>query len=324
VKIGEKTTVTYHGVGPNGAEPTASYGAAVRFEEGSKEVAAGVTFTGPEAARRGPDVAGTLVGATRDGKGITIEVPAGRGAERGAEAKKVTVTIDDKTVLAFSNVAEGEAKMTAGQTAQVWYADDVRVAGNRIAGKVQFIGTAEEGRRNEPRPDAVGKVVAVADGGKSITIEVPVRGEEPTRMQVKIGEKTTVVYHNVGVDGAKPAEGMQARVWLSDTARKGLAAKLHLTGTVPERWTVLTGKVVAVAKDGSSFTVEQPPAVRGEGPTRTEIKLTPRTRIAFFGVGTGEAKPAEGLQAQVQLIDGSKETAAQVTFSKPGDRGRRE
>jgi RNA polymerase sigma factor (sigma-70 family) len=324
VKIGEKTAVAYNGVGMNGAGPTAGYGAAVRFEEGSKELAAGVVFTGPEAARRGPDIAGTVTAVHKDNTGTRITI-AQRPRERGAEAETVTVAFDAKTVLAFSNVAAGEAKITAGQTAQVRYADDVRVAGNRIAGKVHFIGHADPGRRDVKQPDAVGKVVAVADGGKAITVEVPsvVRGEEPTRTEVKIGDKTTVVYYNVVADGAKLAEGMEAQVWLSDTV-KGTAAKLYLTGTVPERWTTLNGKVVAVAKDGSSFTMEQPPAARGEEPTRTEIKLTAQTKVAFFGVGPGEAKPAEGLQAQVQLLDGSKDTAANVTFSKPGDRGRRE
>ena len=31
-------------------------------------------------------------------------------------------------------------------------------------------------------------------------------------------------------------------------------AKVAFTGTVPERWTTVNGKVVAVAKDGKSFT----------------------------------------------------------------------
>jgi hypothetical protein len=77
-----------------------------------------------------------------------------------------------------------------------------------------------------------------------------------------------------------------------------------------------------VAKDGSSFTVEGPVTVRGEEPKRIEIKLTARTKVAFFGVGPGEAKVAEGLTAQVRLLEGLTDTAAQVTFGKVGERGR--
>ena len=43
VKIGDKTAVTYGGVGPNGATPTKGYGAQVTLEKG-KDVAASVHF----------------------------------------------------------------------------------------------------------------------------------------------------------------------------------------------------------------------------------------------------------------------------------------
>ncbi len=323
VKTDDKTHITYNGVGPNGAKPTDGYTATVWLADGSKDTASFVTFTGSESGRRGADVTGTLVVARRDAKSITVELRGGRD-ERGAEPKQETVSFDEKTVITFSNVGPGDAKPTAGLVTHVWYADDVRVAGNRIAAVVQFVGTATEGgRRDEKRPGILGKVVGVADEGKKITLEVPaaVRGEEPTKVVVRVTDKSVVVFHNVGLDGAKPAEGQQAQVWLADNS-KDTAAKIVLIATPPERWTTVASKVVAVGKDGSSVTIEQPATARGEEPTRTEIKLTKTTTIAYFGVGPDEAKLAEGLHASVRLLDGSKDTASQVIFSKAGE-GRR-
>jgi hypothetical protein len=169
----------------------------------------------------------------------------------------------------------------------------------------------------------VGKVAAVAADGKTITLEVPaaVRGEEPMKVVVKLGGQAAVSYFNVGPDKAKIAEGMQARVWL-EGGSKDTAARVVLMGTVPERWATVTGKVVGVSKDGATITLEQPPVARGEGPTRVAIKLA-ETRVAYTGVGPGEAKPTEGYFAQVRLVDGSKDTAAQVLFMKGGGDGRR-
>jgi hypothetical protein len=114
---------------------------------------------------------------------------------------------------------------------------------------------------------------------------------------------------------------MQAEVWLAEGS-KDKVVKARFTGTAPERWKTVAGKVVAVAKGGRSFTVEAPVTVRGEEPKRTEVKLTDKTKVAFSGIGTGEAKVAEGLAVTVRLLDGSADTASQALFHKPGERGR--
>ncbi len=138
---------------------------------------------------------------------------------------------------------------------------------------------------------------------------------------MKLSEKTTLAFSNVGVDAAKLTEGQQARVWLEEGS-KDTAAKLDLKGVVPERWTVITGKVVSVAKDGTTITIEQPMTIRGGEPKRIEIKLSPKTKIAFNGVGPDEAKLVAGLEAMIRVLEGAKDTAAQATFSKPGTRVR--
>jgi|GEM_PF-6627971 len=309
VKLGDKTTVIYNGVGPNGAKPTEGYFAQVWFEGDSKEVAAKVIFGSADGGRRGPDVAGVVVEG-KDNKSITLE---SRPPERGAEPPKHTIPFDNKTVLVFSNIAKDGAKITPGYKAAVWLADD-----GMTAAKVQFTGSSEPARRDEKRPEMMGKVTEVIEG-KSIVLEASAgRGEEPKKVTITLTDKTTVVFNNVPLDGAKITPGMQAGVWLADGS-KDTAAKVLFIGTTPERWTTVTGKVVAVAKDGKSFSVEAV-AKRGEEPKRVEVKLTDKTQLAFFGVGPGEAKITEGMVAQARLLDGSTDTA-QVIFSKGGERG---
>jgi hypothetical protein len=214
----------------------------------------------------------------------------------------------------FSNVTKDGAKFTAGYSAMVWYADD-----GKTAALVQLAGATDLGQRETKRPDLIGKVARM-DGTKFV-VDVPPaeRGGKPTRY-IFSGDKTTVTFRNVGLNAAKIAPGMQVQVWLSES--KDTAAKAVFIGTVPERWTTVTGKVVAVAKDSNSFTVEQPAKARGEEPKRTEITLTAKTKQVFFGVGPGGAKITEGMTAQARLLDGSPGTASLVVFGKSGERPR--
>jgi hypothetical protein len=105
---------------------------------------------------------------------------------------------------------------------------------------------------------------------------------------------------------------------------KETAAEVALSGEVRERWVTIRGKVVGVSKDGATITLEQPSAVRGENPKRVEMKLTPQTRIGYSNVGPDGAKPTVGYMTQMLLIDGSKDTASHVTFTKHSvpERGR--
>jgi RNA polymerase sigma factor (sigma-70 family) len=76
----------------------------------------------------------------------------------------------------------------------------------------------------------------------------------------------------------------------------------------------ITGKVMAVAADGKSFTIATPPANRGDEPGKLEIKLNDKSKLTFSNIGPGAAKIAEGLSARVVLADGSRDTAASATF----------
>ncbi len=143
------------------------------------------------------------------------------------------------------------------------------------------------------------------------------RGEQPVKRDIKLGDKTPVAFNNVGPDGAKITEGLQAGVWL-EAGAKDQATKVSFTGVVWERWTVVTGRVAASSKDGQTITVEQAQPARGEQRPPVSVKLTAETRIAFWGVGPDEAKLTEGYDARARLIAGSKDAAAQVMFAPPG------
>jgi hypothetical protein len=320
IKITDKTAIAYNGVAENGAKLTEGYHARVQLENGSKDVAAVVTFAATDSGRRGPDMAGKVVEATPNAKSISF-VYAGR-EERGAEPKKNTIPFDDKTVIAFTNFAAGQAKITDGYTVWVWLADD-----GKSAAKVYFIGTAgEPGRRDDKRLDLNGKVVAVAPNAKQITIASPAgRGEEPTKQEIAINDKTSVIYNNVGLDGTKLTEGYQAQVWLADGS-KDTAAKVVLTGAVAERWTTITGKVMevsAISKDGMTVAIEHQAVARGEEPKKMKIKIPAAAKVTFSGVGPDEAKPTVGFDVQIRLLDNSTDTAALATFFKSTPRPER-
>ena len=84
----------------------------------------------------------------------------------------------------------------------------------------------------------------------------------------------------------------------------------------------MTGKVLSVAQDGKSITLETPPAARGEEPGKAVVKLSDKVSATYNGVASGGAKPTEGYFAQVWLQDGSKDTAATVVFNGPESAGR--
>ena len=108
VKLSDTSTVTYNGVTASGAKPTTGYRAEVSFGVKSKDTAASVVFAGPENARRG-DISGEVAAVADDGKSFTLATTTLEYSNfpfgRDPKAKTVEVPFDDKTVLAFSNVA---------------------------------------------------------------------------------------------------------------------------------------------------------------------------------------------------------------------------
>jgi hypothetical protein len=323
IKMNDKTSIIYVGVGPNGAKPTEGYRATVKLAENSTDLAAGVTFHGPEGPRHhDADLIGRVLAVAKDGKSITME--GSMPTKRDEEPKKIEVQFNDKTQLLFSGVAKGGAKLAGGCKVRVHL---LHGAKGTVAAIVEFMGAETVESRDGPAADATGKIVDVGQDGKMITVEIaPESRDDPPnpakKVDIKINEKTTIVYHKAGLDGTKLAVGLKARAWLAEGS-KDTAAKLSLTALPPQRWLQVSGKVVGIANNGSTFSVELPGKSREEEAKKLDIKLTIDTRISYTGVGPGEAKLAEGYHAHVWLADGSTDTAYQVTFTKSGTGGGR-
>jgi RNA polymerase sigma factor (sigma-70 family) len=208
VKITPKTDLRYSMVPKGGTKPTEGYQGSVWLAPGSKDTAAQVSFQsgerGERIARRQGGV-GKVVAVNKDGKGVTLEMPP---QERGGEAVKRDVQFDDMTRFVYLNVKANGDRPTVGYQAQVWFAEGSK---DRVE-QVLFQAPEEEGQVLR------GRVVGVAPGGKGFTVELPPaeRGAEGKRVEVKITDRTRVVYMGVGPDGARLTEGYAAQVWLED------------------------------------------------------------------------------------------------------------
>jgi RNA polymerase sigma factor (sigma-70 family) len=74
----------------------------------------------------------------------------------------------------------------------------------------------------------------------------------------------------------------------------------------------LMGKIVAIAKDGKSITLEVAPGGRGEPAKTVEVKLAANAKATFSGVGIGGAKLMEGYTAAVWTAEGANDTAERL------------
>jgi RNA polymerase sigma factor (sigma-70 family) len=321
IKLDDKTTVVYQNVGTDAAQPTEGYGAAVQLKPGSKDIAASVIFQGTaDGGRRGADVSGSVTAIAKDSKGVRLEVSRGRGrGEEPRDGQAIDLKFNDKTVVLFSGVGKNGAKLTEGYEAHVWLEDGPR---GTTAALIHLRGKESLPRRGK-QPDAGGTIAAVGKDGRSIILAMPPkeRGEEPTKVDIQVTDKTTVIYNNVGPNGATLTEGLQAQVWMVDGS-KDKAEIVAVFAAPKQRWASLEGRVVGVSKDGKSFTLQGRPMARDEEPTKIDVKISDKTHVSYFGIGTGEAKLTEGYFVRVLLVDGSKDVAMSVMFTKPGT-GRR-
>lgn len=262
-----------------------------------------------------PTITGGVVGVSPDGKTVTVQVPP---KERGGEAQRVAIRLSDQTDITYFGVRPNGAKPTQGYAAKVW----LQAGSADAAAKVWFSFS------ETPRGGYRGQVVNVAADGKTFTLEMTLgRGPdaEKKRLECKLTDQTQVRYHYVPKDAAKPTAGYGAEVWLDDSSRENRAARVEFTDLARQRAAEVQGKLVGTSPDGTTLTVEIIPSTgRGEESKKIAVKLTIETEISYHGVGPDGAKPTEGLQAQVWLVDGSADAAAKVLLSKPQpqERGR--
>jgi RNA polymerase sigma factor (sigma-70 family) len=318
VKLTANTKLLFSGVGLGGAKLTEGYVAAVWTADGAKDSADHIQLMGNVSLRQPANLAGAVVGVAKDGKTLTFQVtPRGRD-DLG---KTVDVRLSDKAQVTYSNIGKGGARPTEGYHAEVWFKEDAK---DTVA-KAVFNGSAVTFERGvqEPRVDVMGKVAGVAADGKSLTLSIAPRerGEEPGKVDIKLDDKTDTAYFQVGPDGARPTEGHVARVWLADGS-KDTAGKIFFQG-VPKESPILRGKVTAIGKDGKSITLETRPKERGEAPATVEVKLGPKTKLVFQGVGPDGALLTEGYVAQVMLAEGSPDTATHIVLGPAPATGER-
>jgi hypothetical protein len=207
IKLTDKTKVGF-GRGDQDQKLQTDYLAAVWLQEGSRDTAAAV-----QAGRRPADVAGEITAIAKDGKLLTLQ-----SKTRNGDAISTEIKLTDQTRVEFGDSA-ADQKLKVGYGARVW----LQEGSTDTAAVVQATTRARS-------PDLTGRIAAVADNGKELTIETQKRDEEPTRMDIKLTDKTALEF--VGTDNQQEKKltvGYSAQVWLQegskDTAAVVRAAK---------------------------------------------------------------------------------------------------
>ncbi len=317
VKLTATTKLVFSGVGVGGAKLTEGYIAHVWTVAGAKDTADRIQLSGGAPGdRRGADLAGKVAAVAGNGKTITFKLEA-RG--RDDAGPSVDIQLTDKTQTLFTNIGTGGAKPTEGYRAEVWFTEGSK----DTAARATFHGSAETFQRGEPgvrdvqeqKADGAGKVASVSQDGKTLTLEMAARdrGEAATKLKIKLTDKTSVSYFEVGLGGDRPTDGYMAQVWLADGS-KDTAGKIRFRG-VPRAAPFLRGKVIGIAKDSKSITLETPGKERGDPSGSIEVKLSPKTHLSFQNVGPDGALLTEGYVAQVTLVEGSTDMASSVVLT---------
>ncbi|HSI32518.1 MAG: RNA polymerase sigma factor [Phycisphaerae bacterium] len=257
VAITPATQVTFSAVGPDGATLREGYEAQVYLDPAVPGNAAAVRVTGSEAGAMKSamkdlgegGLMGNVVSVATDGKSVTIEgrmvpvqpkvekgaapaekpakgeaaAPAGKaGAKVEVPPQRIDVALTADTKVTYNGVAAGGAAPTVGYGARVWLDGPAAKA-------IQFDAIAGKEKKGA---DISSAVVAVAAGGKKITVTLPPKGEK-----VEKGEKgakldkaepaeereidlsdAKIVFNNVRAGQAVPTAGYYAQIWVDPQA----------------------------------------------------------------------------------------------------------
>lgn len=159
-----------------------------------------------------------------------------------------------------------------------------------------------------------GTVVRVGnDGTVGLEIRSKNKGDQGTRVDIKLSNKTELVYSDIGPEEAKLTEGLGVDVWLEKES-KDIAARMHLRGsqhpkTMPHR----EGQVVAVAADGKCIALKK--SGKAEPVEPIAIRFSDQTRLTFANVARGRATITAGYEGRVWLENDSQDIAKSLTFS---------
>jgi RNA polymerase sigma factor (sigma-70 family) len=282
ITINDKTKIEWQGplADPNNKFKAGDF-VSVWFAEGSKNVAARIE------AQRGASLGGRVEALSNDGKTITVE----GFTNRGEEPKKVDVKLTDKSTITFVGAAkELGGKLKAGDVVSVWLQE----------GSPETVVALQVQRG----PDVRGKIIEISADGKELTVEAFGRGRgEVKRTPIKLTDRTKIGSGRGGE--LKPIVNFQVEVWLEEGSQD-TAALIQVNQPRSDA----VGAITAISPDGKTLTVES--RSRGGESTKSQIHVTPETKLEFHGGQAKEKKLKVGYTVAVWFKEGSTDTAALV------------
>jgi RNA polymerase sigma factor (sigma-70 family) len=199
--------------GEDDGKPKVGYTAQVWLQEGSNDTAAAVQSSPPR-----PDLGGVVTAVSADGKVLTVESKG-----RSGEPIKTEVKLTETTKVEFPGVEKAEEKkLGAGYGVRVWLRE-----GSDEAVVVHAV--TPQALIQQRTPDLTGTVASLSADGKVLTVEHGGRGEEPKKTEIKLTDKTSVVFVRIEKEEErKLAAGYHVTVWLQEGS-KDTAAVVQAT-----------------------------------------------------------------------------------------------
>lgn len=260
-----------------------------------------------------PDLVGNVVAVADDLRSIHIEIKKTRENPH----RHTAIHIGDDTELSWVNVPVNHRVPGLGYRASVWLHEK---RGDENAAAVRF--SVEKG--SGPPPNLTGRVIDVADDGRSITLQLPRYSKSkspPTTRRVQLDQHTDAEYFFVRYDGEQPTVGYNATVWLRPNAST-VAQTVRFSGDKRGDYSPdLTGRVVAVADRGRVIEIEHPKSESVFHPglkvTRTTLTVGRRGKLLYRDLPPAQRHPVVGYYAEVWLERDSTDHVEAIRF-RPG------
>lgn len=239
------------------------------------------------------------------GRQFRVHTPVGTLTARDTEFSIELRPADEQGVESMSDMAL--LLTVAVLTGQV----EVQSKGQNfvLAPGESWVFAADE-KVKEKKLSVAGKVTAVSADGRRITLEGKAgkNGGEPVRTDLRLTERTKLIYFGVEKGADKPTVGYLATAWLDDNA-PDTAVQVAFGAKEPH----LAGHVAEVSADGRRLTLVV--QRKGQEPLAVAVQITDRTRLGYAGVGEEADRPAVGYGALVWLKEDPKDTAVEIQFS---------
>jgi ferric-dicitrate binding protein FerR (iron transport regulator) len=160
-----------------------------------------------------PSLTGKVVEVSADGKQITIE---GKPPKPGVEPARNKLQITDQTEVVYFGMTQQGNKPTVGYPVFAWLDKNSPEQATVIEFGVK-------------QPHVQGRVMAVSEDGKQITLEVFRKNEPSEQKIVEISDHTRLGYAGVEkTSDQRPTVGFVASVWLEEGAKTAAEIKFVL------------------------------------------------------------------------------------------------